>query len=867
MIFGKGFNFMDNFKDKFEKLKFPLLGLVKLPKVKIPNKDKLELGLDTNCSNCDFLKKLAWKGFLDKEHLSKTERKIAIDRLKIEFDVFEKTGTIDYILLIYDIIRWCDENNITRGPGRGSCAASFAFYCLGITFPDPIRFNLTFTRFISEARVKPQVVDGVIYADGKMLMDVDLDIAYNDREKVIRYIESAYTGSVCKISNRIGLSSKVSLKDTLKIYLNYEEIAAKYISDNIEILFGKSDDLLKTKDKSANIEKWINENDKNKLAYEIALKLENLNNAKGQHASGIFISSENLDGSIPTELSKTKEIVTGYDMEIAAQVGVKVDILGLRTLDVINFTCESVGMKYKNIDINDPIIYQYFALNDLYYGLFQIEDGLTKEVIKKVKPQNIDHLSVCLAISRPGALKYVDDFAKYVNDGVIKPIHPKFDAILNETGNILVYQEQVNRILQEIYSFSATEAEDTRRVIGKKKKDDMAKLEPILYERGAKNNIPDETTKYFWDVCNASADYLFNAAHSVSYAFITAYTTFLKSKYPKEFTMALLKMAKHETKPLDALAKIMGESQKMGINILPPDLLDSREDFSVNKDGDIRFGLSYVKGISGTTIQNVLLFRKEFKNKFEIFAAAKEAKLRINVLVGLIYSGCINTSAVRSYIAFEAQLFNLLTDKEKGLVIKIADAQKEQDLVKIINYLKDTNAENGKPYIRESRIGTLRKKYKPFWEIYKSNRSNEDLCAYMMERYFLGFSFSHTIESIFSKRVYDLETVEKVLEFPERTEHKIVGFVSDVVSTISKNGKKYLRMDLTDETSSIRVMIFGDKIDLCKSMNEDSLPQDGDLVIVEGSKADGAALFANQIYVQSMPVKITKRDLDKEDKL
>lgn len=859
---------MSNFSKHFSPIDLPLIGLVKLPNVKISDRQIHDLKLKKGASNIDFLKKLAWEGFLKLEEKSETKRKDAIERLKIEFDVFEKTGTIDYILLIYDIVKWCDENNIARGPGRGSCAASFAFYCLGITKPDPIRFNLTFTRFISEARVKPQIVDGVIYADGNMLMDVDLDISYNDRTAVIRYIEATYPGSVCKISNRISLSPKVALKDMLKVFMGYEESDAKYISDNIEIIFGKADSLEKTKEKSLKIREWIDADPKNKIGFEIAQGLEHLNHAKGQHASGVFVSADDLDGNVPIERSKTKEIVTGYDMEIAAQIGVKVDVLGLRTLDVIRITCDTVGIKEGDIDVTDSSIYQYFATSDFYYGLFQIEEGLTKQVIKKVSPRNIDQLSVCLAISRPGALKYVDDFAKYVNDGTLTPIHPKFDAILSETGNILVYQEQVNRILQEIYGFSAVEAEDTRRVIGKKKKDQMAALEPILYEKGKANNIPDETTKYFWDVCNASADYLFNAAHSISYAYITAQTTYVKNKYPHAFTMALLEMSQYETKPLLALSKIISESKKTGVNILPPDLLKSEKKFSIDKDQNIRFGLSYIKGVSGSTIDNIIAFRQHFSNKFEIFQAAYDSKIRVNVLAGLIYSGCINMTNLKSsraYLAFEAQLFNCLTDREKTLVYKLGE-KFDYDLIKIVVYLRDHTDEKLKPYIKESRVETLRKKYDPFWQIYRSNSQNTALCEYMMERYFLGVSYSHTIEGIFSEKVEGLEIVEDIIEAPEKTRHKFVGFVEPgPKKMVSKNKNSYYRMEVADESGVMVVMLFGDKMSLCESINKNKLPEEGDLVIISGAKADGNAFFADEVYIQSMPIKITKKDLQKNE--
>ncbi len=755
------------FYSQFEKLSFPLMGLVQFPKVKIEPSEYHELELTTAASNVQYLKKLAWKGYLAKEAkglFPHCPRQQAIDRLKLEFDVFEKTGTVDYILIVQRILRYCDDNNIPRGPSRGSCGASFAFYCLGITTVDPIRFNLTFTRFISEARVKPRVIDGKVYADGKMVMDVDIDVGFVERERVIQYIHDTYHEAVCYISNRITLSPKIALKDVLKIYLAYSEEEAKMVSDNVEIVFGKSKTLEESLKDQIRFKDWYNNSPKNKEAYEIAVGLSDLNHAKGMHASGIFISDKPLDGNVPIELSSKKKIVTSFDMDIAAQVAIKVDILGIRTLNVLQGACDLIGIKtFHDIDWNHPSIYEYYAKSNLYYGLFQIEEGATKEVVKKVKPRNIDHLGHCLALSRPGAMKYTDDFAVFVNEGKIKPIHPAFDAVLGSTGNILIYQEQVNRVLQEVYGLSAVDSEEYRRAIGKKVREDLAKLEPILYANGKERNIPEEVTKYFWDVCNASADYLFNAAHSTAYSFLTAYTTYLKANHPKEFFLALLKMSKHEQAPQEVISKILFETRQMGIELLPPDIIKSQSDFAIDVDGNMRFGLTNIRGISDSTMSQLASFRREFINKFEVFEAAKTAKVNIGILVACIYTGCLQSiDQSRAKLALEAQTYNLLTDKEKVLVHSLSEKYNGDLLVIIKAMVHDLKNEKGKPLIKESRYQTIKTKFAPYWHMYCQNSKSEELCSYIMERHFLGFSYTSSIFDIFKEKINHLSTVAQL---------------------------------------------------------------------------------------------------------
>lgn len=505
---------MTSFTDRFTPLSFPLMGLVRLPEVAVAPSVRASLGTKVTgkTSNRDILKHLCYQGYLAKRakgQFDNIEESTVLERLKTEFAVFEKTGITDYLLLVLDILMWCDFQAIPRGPGRGSVAGSLSAYCCGITKVNPLKHNLNFTRFISEARAKPQTIDGILYAAGKSLCDIDCDISFSRRDEVMTYIGSQYPGRVAKIANRLELTGKTALKDVLKTYLDYSEEEARGVSSNVEVSFGKVETLSEALSERPALKEWISKSPLHKEAADLALAIEGTTVAKGVHASGIYIGYAPLDGNMPVELSRTKELTTSYDMNVVAELGVKLDILALKTLDVIQETCEQVGISMDDIDVNDPSIYRYLASTDRYYGLFQIESGLTKEITRKVAPRHIDDLMACIAISRPGALSGVSAFIEYVKTGKRQTIYSVIDDILTPTGGLILYQESINEICQRVYGMTAVDADEVRRAIGKKLREDMAKWEPILYARGEERGIPKEITKQFWDTCNASADYLF----------------------------------------------------------------------------------------------------------------------------------------------------------------------------------------------------------------------------------------------------------------------------------------------------------------------------------------------------------------------
>jgi DNA polymerase III subunit alpha len=719
------------FTDNFKPYKLPIFkNGVRLPEIKITEEQLAAVGLKPGATNSEYLKKLTWNACLEKIKSGKIKqsKKECSDRFKFEFEVFEKTGTIDYILLLMDIFLWCDKNNIARGVGRGSAAGSLALMALNLTNVNPLDHDLNFTRFLNEARAKTHMVDGIMHVDGKSFADFDGDVSFSRRPDIIRRIEKDYAGKTCKILTMQYLTGKMALKDTVKSYLNYNESQALELGDCVESLFGKVDSLDKTYEKSKKFKEWA---DKHQKAFKIAQKIEGLFRTTGQHASGVLVSYYNLEDIIPMQAAATGEIVSGYDMDVCLTISLKADLLGLRTTDILQIASELSGIRYVDIDIHDPAIYKFLATNDKFYGLFQIEDGLTKEVVTKVKPKNIDQLAACLSISRPGALKFIDDYVKFVQTGERKPIYPAIDTILEPTGGLILYQEQINNICQNVYKMSGVDADEVRRAIGKKLREDMAKWEPVLYAKGKEHGIPEAVTKYFWDTCNSSADYLFNANHCYSYSYITAYTVYLKTKYPSAFYLACLKMAQYEQNPIDCISRIQSELEHFNIKLLMPDILKSQEDY-VMEDVNIRMGLSGIKGLSDAALAKLKDFRTVVTNKFDLFLSLQNSGIPVNILSALVLSGCFDSirgTTTRNKLLMEYEVFNEFTDRELKFVVPLGPKYNYEVGAIITACVEQLKDEKGKPFIKESRRDTLRKKCAPYIEKYRRNSKFEELTA------------------------------------------------------------------------------------------------------------------------------------------
>jgi DNA polymerase-3 subunit alpha len=859
----KTHNYSDikEFSDKFEDTELDIHG-VRLPEFEIDLASKRHLGISEDASNYDFLRALALNGFKTL-NINKTDKdyKKYVDRAKHELDTLKELGFIDYILLVWDVIHFCKTSDIPVGLGRGSAAGSLILYLVGVTRIDPVKYDLYFERFISKIRAKKQVIDGVTYLDGSLMCDVDLDICYYNRQKVLQYLENKFKGKTSKILTFNSLSGKLLIKECGKIVAEKPEQEMTMISSLIPKTYGQVKDISEAYQEVEQFKDWC---DQNKEAYKIALKLRDLIKNKGVHPSGVLLSYYDLETICPTEFSSDKEVVSSFDMNWASVFNIKLDILGLRSVSVVDNVCKSINIKIEDIDLNHESIYR--NLQDLKspHGLFQIEAETNFRVCQKVKPKNLEELSGVLALARPGALQFVDKYAAHTNYQQSESIHPFFDEILKETGGVALYQEQLMKMAHKI-GFTLDEAEILRRIVGKKKTEEIKAWQQKIEQKCKQNKVPKEVSEILWKILEDSANYSFNKSHSIAYAGLAAITIYLKFNYPQQFFLSLLKMSRNEPDPIGEISKIQKEMHNFGIKLLPPHIIKSEMDFSI-EDKDIRFGLLSIKGISDKSIEKLNSFRNKYSNKFEIFEAAEEAGLNIGALSALIQAGALSGfNQSRSKIVLEVQLWNMLTSKEKKYAISFAD-KFDYDLIKIIKHLNKFTDEKNKVVIKDNRLTTIKEKYTPYLSIYEQNNKSESFANWYYEKKLLGYTYNKSLKDIFAEKRENLKYVSDILDEPVNSKVALVGQIEEVFSGISKNAKKtrYVRLKISDETSAISVLIFNDNIETNKILNNRNF-EEGNIVIVKGSKRDDC-IFGDLIAVQDHEIYMKLNDLKKIDK-
>ncbi len=849
-------NYFDSF---FGELKLPLYG-VRLPEFNIENRLKKKYDLPDTASNYDFLIQVCRANF-KKLNIPKEDYSKYVTRIKYELDAVKDLGFLDYILLVWTVVNFCEENSIPVGPGRGSAAGSLILYLLRVTRVDPIKYDLFFERFISKIRAKKQIVDGITYLDGSLMCDVDIDICYYNRQKVIKFLDESFLGKTSKILTFTTLSGKILIKECGKIIDEKPESEMNEVTSLIPKSFGQVKDLKEAYVEVSDFQRWC---DKNPRSYQTALKLRGLIKNKSVHPSGMMLSYHPIIQSCPTELTTDKEQVSSYDMNWVSMSNVKLDLLGLRSVSIVHRACSLLGIKVEDIDFTDPLIYQQLQDLKTPHGVFQIEADTNFKVCKKVKPKNLDELSGVLALARPGALEFVDQYSNFTNNDHYEPIHPFFDSILKTSGGVALYQEQLMQMAHKI-GFTLDEAEVLRRIVGKKKVEEVKKWKEKISEKIKENKLNAEIGDVLWRILENSANYSFNKSHSVSYSVLAAYTIYLKFKYPKQFFLALLEMTKHEPAPLEEISKIQKELRHFGLSLLGPHLLKSDTDFSIQGD-NIRFGLSSIKGISEKTMEKLKNFKTESSDKFEVFEAAKQASISIGILSALIQAGALDGfSESRSRVVLEAQLWNLLTVKEKILSKQYA-SECELDLLKTVKKLSVTKNENGKLLIKESRLNTIRKKYDPYLKIYQQNNKSESFANWYYENQLLGYTYNKSLKDIFVSKIPNLQSSINVNNLRNNESTYFIGKVQESSEWISKNEKKTrtFKMIVVDEYGSIPVLSFNDRIDEIKSLNEEKLPDKGDIVIIKGTKKQDC-VFAETVSIQSLKIYTKLSDLKEKN--
>lgn len=853
----------DNFYNQFTEYKDYAPAGVLLPKIEIDDQYYSKLDIDPDTSNYDFLRRLCLDGVSTKGIDKLPNKQDYYDRVKTELTIFKELGFVDYILLNWDILNYCHINDIPTGPGRGSAAGSLVLFLIDVTKVDPIRYDLFFERFVSKSRAKKIEKDGVTYLDGSLLADVDNDIAYEHRQKVISYIEQKHPGRTSNILTLNTLSGKLCIKECGKIVGEFSEKEVNDVSAFIPKKYGKVVPLKTAKEESERFRVWAEENHE---VFLIARKVEGLNKNTGVHPSGIAIAHQEISEICPIQKANDGSLVTGYDMNWVAELMVKFDILGLRTLSVIYDVCKSLDIDVYDIDLSSEELFEPMKNLQNPHGLFQIEADTNFRVCQKIKPKNMEELSAVVAIARPGALEFSDRYQEYANNGEFQSIHEFFDDVLDYTGGIPLYQEQLMKMAVKV-GFTLDESEQLRRIVGKKKIDQMPAWQAKIAKKIEDNNLPKEIGDILWKVAEDSANYSFNKSHAISYATLSAWTIYLKFKHPREFFLSLLRMSQFEPSPQEEISKISRELPHFDITLLQPNLIKSKVDFTVDKN-NIRFGLNSIKGVSQKSLEALSNFRdSDNSNKYDVFLSAKQAGLNIGVLSALIQAGALSEDAdlSRPRLVLEAQAFNLLTDREKRNFIALGPKHKYDILDSIHIAIKDKLlGDDGRPLIKDSRFETFKKKYDKYKKIYEQNIQYENFANWYFEKRLLGYSYSNRLKDVFKNESNSIKDSLHYNAMENNERAKFIGSVEDSFRKTSANGNQYIKVLLSDEVGNMPTMMVDSKRQ--KTCTEyldkgNKVPSKDSIVVIVGRKAqdilfvDSMSVVDERIYMKLADLK------------
>lgn len=537
------------------------------------------------------------------------------DRVEMELAVVASKGYCGYYLVVADFIQWSKDNGIRVGPGRGSGAGSIAAYALRITDLCPLQHGLIFERFLNPERPS--------------MPDFDIDFDERRRGEVIKYVADKYgSDRVAYIATFGRLKAKAAIKDAARV-LDYgfgvseritkalpADVMGKGVPlgalfDETHKRYGEGGEFRTLHDSDADV----------RTIYETAVGLEGQIRQWGVHAAGVIMSSEPLIDVVPImKREQDGAIITQFDYPMCESLGlVKMDFLGLRNLTVLDDCLEHIRnnrgeeVVLEELPFDDPATYDLLSRGDTL-GVFQLDGGPMRALLRSMRPDKFEDISAVGALYRPGPMG-ADSHNKYARrkNGrePIEPIHPELaealEPVLGETYGLIVYQEQVMAIAQALAGFSLGQADNLRRAMGKKKKEELDKqyagFQGGMLERG----FSQKAITALWEILLPFSDYAFNKAHSAAYGVVSYWTAYLKANYPQEYMAALLTSVKGDK---DKSAVYLGECRRMKIQVLPPDVNESSQNFTP-VGHDIRFGLTAVRNVGTGVVDRIVAAREE----------------------------------------------------------------------------------------------------------------------------------------------------------------------------------------------------------------------------------------------------------------
>ncbi len=729
----------------------------KLPRYPIPEEFN---------SSMTYLKELAYSGCKKK---CSTDNERYLKRLEHELGIIEKMGFAGYFLIVKDIVDYAKRNGISVGPGRGSAVGSLVLYSLGITELDPLKYNLIFERFLNPDRIT--------------LPDIDIDFADEERGKVIDYIHERYgKQNVARIITFDTMKAKAAVRDVGRaLDIPYGEV------DKLAKLIPFNADLQSARATQQELSALISQDERYERLFDVAEKLEGISRHASIHASGVVLTPEPLTEFVPLYKATDDSVSTQFDMKAVDSIGLlKLDILGLRTLSVIKMSENLINREGNKVDtqnlpLNDDKTFSLLQRADTA-GVFQLESRGMREILRKLKPTELEDIIAVIAIYRPGPLANMnlDEFFKRKNgESEIEYLHPSLEKVLAPTHGMLIYQEQVMQIARVIAGFSYVQADHLRRAMGKKIPELMAEMKQQFFSGASQQGIDKKTTQAIYDLIEPFSGYGFNKSHSAGYGLVSYTTAYLKANYPLEFFTALLtnEMGHSETK----MAQFINNAVNSGVKVLPPDINKSAYAFKI-ENGAIRFGLGAIKNVGRGAAELV-----EKENSIQPFSDMRDFLLRTK--------GSVNRKCAE--FLTKAGCFDSIDPDRDLLLGKLPDEITRLSNKRGLLLEKQQGLFGGEEAVNVKSTRRPKRSFKP-----------KDFLHYEKDAF--GFYFSgHPLEKY--KEIYNAFGLLKIEDITEKHDGKTISVGGAVIASKTKRDKKgrdYAIITLRDFSDEIDVFVF-----------------------------------------------------------
>lgn len=747
----------------------------------------------------DYLKHLTYIGA--KKHYGEITSEIE-ERLERELKIIKDMGFPGYFLIVQDFINEARDRGVAVGPGRGSAAGSAVAYCIGITNIDPIQYDLLFERFLNPERIS--------------MPDIDIDFDDEGRQEVINYVVEKYgKNQVAQIITYGTMAAKSAIKDVARVLdlpLPESNAMAKLVPEKPGT---------KLKDAIAEVAELEqirrgNENDPKTQVLRQALTLEGSVRNTGIHAAGVIIAPDDLTKYIPVCTSKDADLmVTQFDGRVVEDAGMlKMDFLGLKTLTIIKDALKLIKKNHgKDIDIDtipldDEKAFELYQNGDTI-GTFQFESEGMQMYLKDLKPNNIEDLIAMNALYRPGPLQFIPNFIKrkHGKEKVEYP-HELLEGILKNTFGIMVYQEQIMQTAQILGGYTLGGADLLRRAMGKKKIEEMDRQE-VIFVKGAKenHNIPEAKAKEVFEIMKEFAKYGFNRSHSAAYSVVAYQTAYLKANYTPEYMASVLT---HNMNSIEKITFFIEECKNQEVDVLGPDINESGAKFTVNKEGQIRFGLAAIKGTGEAAIAAIIEEREQkgaFANIFDFASRVNLRTVNKKSFESLAQAGAFDSFNIKRSQYFAAAIHE--NDVFIAKLLRYGNAVQE-DAEKTKNSLfgEGGGAEIAKPNIPNAEP----------WDKLELLKKEKEVVGF----YISGHPLDQFRGEIRKFCNMNAETASQLTGKKENI--CLAGIVTQKVVKTSRNGNEFTAFTIEDFTGSLNLTLFGnDHIEFSEMLEENEI--------------------------------------------